>query len=113
LSTWDYVHDSSLDFAQIVAASGSSGPGVDLIAGREYFVAKVNINFSNTAGADSCGGCWVPMEIVAFTVNVHSQDDSFILADPDRRGYILWQPDIVPARATTWGQIKYLYRGRR
>jgi hypothetical protein len=53
------------------------------------------------------------MEILAWTVSVSSQEDSFILDDPDRRLEIFWQPDFVPTRATTWGQIKSLYRGRR
>ena len=113
-TVWDYVQDAgSPGRADIVAGTGSSGPGVDLVPGREYFVLRANINYQRTAGADSCGGCWTPMEIVVGFVRVHSQDDSFILFDPDRLGIILWQPDIVPAQATTWGQIKRLYRGRR
>lgn len=113
-TVWDYVQGAgSPGSAVIIAGTGSSGPGVDLVPGQEYFVLKVNISFSKTAGTDSCGGCWVPMEIYVGDVSVYSQDDSFILTDPDRLGIILWQPDIVPARSTTWGQIKSLYRGRR
>ena len=111
VSTWDYVqHPGDAD---IIALTGSSGPGVDLVPGREYFVLRANINFVGTAGPDTCGGCWAPMEIVAAAVSISSADDSFMLADPDRRMLILWQPDIVPARATTWGQVKSLYRRRR
>lgn len=114
MTDWDYVQQQvSPSTAYLFATSGSTGTGIDLVPGQEYFVLRANINQVKTVGADSCGGCWTPMGIVVEFVSVASEQESFSLDDPDRRREILWQPDIVPTRATTWGQIKRLYRGRR
>lgn len=101
-----------------VNAAWAMADPVKLEAGVEYFALQFRISAAKTVGA--CAGCSVPviwglnyMEIAL------QQQAQFLHLDRDYSGgnqCLTWQSSTqvctnpVPARNTTWGQIKTLYR---
>jgi hypothetical protein len=91
-----------------------------LTPAHEYFAFNLVINNANTVGAGACAGCDVPMCIVFNSINVvaGATVNRFIsTASSPGSNYVTWQggagtncPAATPARNSTWGAVKSLYR---
>lgn len=96
----------------------AAGNEIPLTEGVEYYGAKVNILNSKTVGTGFCAGCDVPMSITLNGVNVAqpagSPGGDVFVTDPSINRSITWQGGAgappVSTSATTWGQVKSLYR---
>jgi hypothetical protein len=87
-------------------------------AGQEYYAGGATILFSKVVGTDLCAGCsggvifgLKSMGIVALS----GRRDDFFEPMPGGNQCLSWNNPTtnctaVPARTTTWGQIKSLYR---
>lgn len=95
-------------------------PTVNLAANQDYFLFNLILVNTGTLDPGSCAGCAVPVCIVLNSIRF--VDSSFqqitTLAEPLSPGanYATWQGGAgadclsVPARRTTWGAVKSLYR---
>lgn len=89
-----------------------------LTPGNEYFAANVVINNSKTVGTTPCTGCTVPTSTVLNGVRVVQPAGhpvgNILLTAPAVNRTITWQGGAgaapVPTRATTWSQVKTLFR---
>jgi len=94
------------------------GNEIPLNVGEEYFGAKVVVNNAKTTGTGSCAGCTVPMSVTLNGVRVVQPSGASggnpLVTDPAQNRTITWQggagAPAVATRATTWGQVKSLYR---
>lgn len=88
--------------------------------GTEVYSYKININNARTLGG-TCPGCATGVCIVLNSININQPvgtpgGNKFVTA-PAVRNFALWQGGAVgdcslatPARNTTWGSVKALYR---
>jgi hypothetical protein len=91
---------------------------IPLSAGVEYYAARVVISYVKTVGSGSCAGCLYPMIWNLTEIDIYQLTEYETLLEPLPRGNqcLQWQhstlgcPHPVPARNTTWGQVKSLYR---
>lgn len=79
---------------------------------REYLVLRVALSYDKTVGASACPGCTSYMLISAAQLHFETTGGSYVEFMPSevRQGSITWQGPNVPVRATSWGEIKGLYR---
>lgn len=111
VSTWTYAYGPGDLVAAVTGGGGPMAPGVELVPGREYFLARMRVDHPGTVGSDSCAGCSVPMKLVVWTVSFYdAQGFSTRITSWDRQGQITWQAGLVPVISRSWGQIKGLYR---
>ena len=91
----------------------------DLVAATEYFSCNLTINNQKTVGTGACAGCTEPICIVFNSINVTTPvlANNVFIGNGTSPGsnIVTWQgvgPDCqaVPAKNTTWGQVKALYR---
>ena len=93
--------------------------------GQEYYAFKVTIQNTRTIGTGSCAGCSIGACLACTRINVVQPNGTpggnVTLVSPARSNLVLWNQvpyslctgtdgGWVPARGTTWGQIKSLYR---
>jgi hypothetical protein len=98
-------------------AIDASGP-YDAVAGQEYYSGGVTILNSKTVGTGACTGCSTGMVFAQnhFTAaGLAGRRDDFETTLTGGNQCLSWNNastlcEIVPVRATTWGQIKSLYR---
>lgn len=109
---WTFIPDwAGPGTGRIMVEIGPGAPGVTVSAGVEYFGFKIVLNHTKSVGTDSCGGCSTQMSIRLGTVVVSYADGrQDELAQPIRQDTIVLQSGTTPARTSTWGQIKALYR---
>jgi len=92
-----------------------------LAGDTEYAAFGLAISHERTNGAGACAGCLVPVCLVLTRLGVHQSASSQMLQlqNPLVSDYVLWQggaigglgcPGAVPARRSTWGGVKSLYR---
>jgi len=87
-------------------------PQVTFIPNQEYYAFRVTLNYARSTGSGACAGCATPVTIVF--------NDLWILTGhltaPLSNACLRWQADgttpcsATPARNSTWGQVKSLYR---
>ena len=107
---------------RLIAAIAQGSPEITAIPeGLEVYSFKLNINHARTTGAGSCPGCQVAACIVLNSIKLYQPADNpggnkFISALAVRN-FVTWQGglgtyclDVTPARNTTWGSVKALYR---
>lgn len=107
--TWDSNH------AYVTASTSlPAGTKSDLVPGTEYYAGKVTIINGKTVGAGSCAGCdnclfWEVSRITV--VGLDGRRDELTTSLPVGNE-VVWQDQAcyTPARSSTWGQIKGLYR---
>jgi hypothetical protein len=122
--TSGYVYDVgflSPDRARLRFACGMEPQSANALAGgREYYGLKVILSHDAAVGPEECSGCGSPACIVLNEVRVSARDaveEEVQLTYPDRQNYVEWQgeaiprcPEATPARSTTWGRVRALYR---
>ncbi|HEY2954451.1 MAG TPA: hypothetical protein VGK89_04300 [Candidatus Eisenbacteria bacterium] len=103
-----------------IAFAIASGFG-PIAEGDEAYLFKVTINNSKTAGLGACARCTDDVCIV-FTHALITNDPGLggtdaTLTNPAFRAHVTFQggettpcPDVTPAKRTSWGTIKSLYR---
>jgi hypothetical protein len=99
-----------------IALAAPTGAPVSVTPGLEYFLVNVVIDHARSAGAGSCAGCFDPV-CLSFTrmlVSQPGQPDTW-LSTPGANSLVTWQGagadcSAVPARRSSWGAIKSLYR---
>ncbi len=110
--------DLSTQYATIdLAGAIAGGGGRTLDAGTEYFLANIVIQLEKSTGAGACTGCSVPA-CISFTRLLMSQaggGPDVYLSTPGTSSIVTWQGTgancfAVPARHSTWGALKSLYR---
>ncbi len=94
----------------------SAGSGLPVAADAQQF--GMGFRFTNT-GTTTCLGCLQAACFVVNTVNLTSLNlPNVVLTSPNVRNYVTWQgnaagtncPGATPARNSTWGSLKALYR---
>jgi hypothetical protein len=104
---------------KLTVATGSATAS-PVAAGTEYFGFNVTVSNAKTVGTGACAGCSIPMAWV-FNGALASYMDAGALSDetiitPILNNCISWQGggaglcQATPAKNTTWGQVKSLYR---
>lgn len=135
---WDVI-DASTGWARIRAVQAvPSGDEFTLQAGVMYYAFKIVYTHAKSTGTGACGGCEVPAGLLLQQVRISrsndvndvvigvpfdTRNDPSHFADWQCDGSPLWEWDrnslvdytygsncAVPARATTWGSVKLLYR---
>lgn len=92
-----------------------------LTGGQEYFAFNLVIQNAKTVGTGSCPGCLTPACIVLNSIDVIAAGDAghrkLTTASSPGGNYVTWQggggtncPAATPARNSTWGSVKSLYR---
>jgi hypothetical protein len=84
----------------------------------EYYSAQVRISYIKTVGSGLCAGCEVPMIWGLYSMKSAELTQYEMLYEvlPEGNQCLRWQHSIlpchepVPARNSTWGQVKSLYR---
>jgi len=115
---WGYLDAGTLVEQSVYAVAA---PGVELPADLETFACTFTIKNLKTVGTGSCAGCLTGMVFGLHHVTVGGAVSSpVMLTTPVVGGNqcLVWQHDFpgqpcnapVPARNTTWGQVKSLYR---
>ncbi len=95
-------------------------PPAALSAGNEYYVLSLAISNAGTVGT-SCTGCASPACLVFNSLKIHRRDGlpDVVISNPGDHPYATWQggaigglgcPAATPARSTTWGVLKSMYR---
>jgi len=89
-------------------------------AASEYYAYKVNLQRAKSSGTGSCAGCLEPMCIVLNNIQLFQPPEAGNdpdLVNPIVRNHVTWQAAVVPgcpastpARNSSWGQVKSLYR---
>jgi hypothetical protein len=82
------------------------------------FVLNLGTASSVDEGIGSCPGCQTPACFVLTTVEVHSASQGLmrLIHTPNERNWATWQsgagscPGATPARKSSWGAVKALYR---
>jgi hypothetical protein len=92
-----------------------------IAAGTEVYSFKCNINNAKTVGLGACAGCGTGVCIVLNSIKLNQPVTepcgSKFLSSPAVRSFATWQGGIggdcfgaTPAKNTTWGSVKALYR---
>ncbi len=94
-----------------------------LVAGREYYGFNARIDHAKTVGTGACAGCSVPAVFVLNMIEAQGVDmatytvvQRALLTTPLANSCVFWQAETAspcsatPARNSTWGQVKSLYR---
>jgi hypothetical protein len=86
----------------------------------EYYAYKINLLRAKTTGTGNCTGCLTPACIVLNDIQLFQPPEAFNdpdISNPLQNNYVTWQASAVPgcplstpARNSSWGQIKSLYR---
>ena len=107
--------------ARMVAAIATASPG-PLDANVEYFSFNMLINNLKTVGTGACTGCAAPVCLVLNSIKITQPIGvgDYKISDSNAPGsnIITWQGGAVggggcaatPAKNTTWGSVKSLYR---
>jgi hypothetical protein len=108
--------------ARIVIAEAVPASALTLVdPSGEYFSINVSVNNTKSTGTGSCAGCSTPVCIVLNSIKLTAGGgdlDEFIGTSPGTN-YVTWQggaiggggcPAATPAKVTTWGAVKSLYR---
>ncbi len=107
--------------AQLNAAWSVPDP-MDFPPAQEFLIGEFIINAYKTLGATACAGCATPMTWGYHHVLVSGNSGDVYLGDPiatspaGGNSCLYWQAQVVPcaapvpAKNTTWGQVKSLYR---
>ena len=107
-----YQPPAALNRARLKVGAGVSPGSVTLLGGVEYYALRVTVDYAKSVGYGACSGCATPATIVlndVWTLNQH-------FTTPLANACLRWQADGVtpcsatPARNSTWGQVKGLYR---
>jgi hypothetical protein len=101
----------------VVYAVAAETP-IPLTAGVEYYAAQVLITNAKTVGTPNCEGCEVPMLWGFYSMKSAELTSYEMLTEvlPNGNQCLSWQHTTIPcnrptpARNTTWGQVKSLYR---
>ena len=118
VSGFSYTWDTNRAHIDAVAAIPAEFL-FDMHSGVEYYAGRVTILNSKTAGAGACPGCSAGMLWVLYSVVAYGNDGQReVQAEPIPGGNVClsWNNTIrccygpTPARNTTWGQVKSLYR---
>jgi hypothetical protein len=93
-------------------ACGTNAADVPLLANHEYALLTVTLSHAKSTGVPACTGCLRPAyvqvdRVVVFTEAGQSLANTNQYGDP---GTVAWNVAATPARASTWGAIKSLYR---
>jgi hypothetical protein len=117
------IFDGNQNRAERVKFPGAVGSAdaATLDAGLEYATFRLTLLGSKTVGTGACAGCSFHACIMLNQINIairgRSDVDYVRLtgAPPSGRDRVTWQGanadcSLVPARNTTWGNIKTLYR---
>jgi hypothetical protein len=109
----------SASHRRMTVIGGASAP-VDLVADQDYFVFNLVLGNSSTVDPGACAGCTVPVCIVlnSITLRTMTFQELATLTTPVTPGgnFVTWQGGTganclaVPAKRTTWGAVKSLYR---
>ena len=104
---------------RIIFAAGAPSPYPDLDANQDYFLLNLDISDFYTTQPGGCAGCTVPVCIVLNSISLMNSTSQFtVLEGPQVPGgnFATWQGGsgascaAVPAKRTTWGAVKSLYR---
>ena len=98
--------------------SVTAGSEQVLVPGTEYYAARIAVNSLKTVGTGLCAGCDVPMSVTLNGIRVvqpaGAPGGNIMLTDPAANRTITWQGGAgappVSTQASTWGQVKSLYR---
>jgi hypothetical protein len=96
-------------------------PGTNLAGSTEYNAFRIDIGHDEASGVGRCEGCEIRACIVLNSITLYYGDLSIgkyvVITDPANRNHVTWQDDMIPAcpeatpaRRTTWGQIRSVYR---
>lgn len=115
--------------ARIVAAAAVPAESrQNLLAGQEYFALNIHINHAKTVGTGACTGCQTPVCMVLQSVLMRSPvpNETCWVSGPANHvdsHFATWQgggvpvvgekigcPAATPARSSSWGSVKSLYR---
>lgn len=88
----------------------SSDHAIEWPAGSHVFLFRVLITRARTVGPDRCFGCEQSSEIVFHRLELGKSGPNEVITDPAYRNIVTWNGAFAPTTATTWGQIKALYR---
>jgi hypothetical protein len=106
---------------RIIAALPAGDPRIRPIEeGTEVYAFKVTVTNAKSVGG-ACPGCLTPVCIVLNSININQPvgepGRNKFVSMPAMRNYANWQGGIsgdcymaTPARSTTWGSVKALYR---
>ena len=89
--------------------------GLTVRQGTEYHGLRATIDYQKAVGAGGCAGCGIPVTIVLNAVVLGGGAIDQI-SSPLVNGCLRWQANgatpcsATPARNSTWGQVKGLYR---
>jgi len=89
--------------------------------GTEVYSFKINIGHGKTVGTGACAGCQTGVCIVLNSIKinqtVHTPAGDKFISTPGARNWVTYQGGIggdcyqaTPAKNTTWGTVKALYR---
>ena len=89
--------------------------------GTEVYMASVKISNQKTVGLGRCLGCdesaCIVLNSIKITQNQRSTGGTKFIGNPANRNWITWRgglancgDPVTPARNTTWGSVKALYR---
>jgi hypothetical protein len=98
----------------LIAPLGAMGR-VDLLAGHEYYLARVTITNAHTIAPGGCEGCCQPTLVFPSQVQVTNDTNDFPVPFTANQQPLAWQSyntscSPVPARTHTWGALKSTYR---
>jgi hypothetical protein len=87
----------------------------DAKPGIEYYAGNLTILNSKTVGTGACTGCSRPLGWYVSLITVAGlagRRDDLTAPLPGGYRWVIWNDpaQIVPARSSSWGQIKSLYR---
>ena len=110
--------------ARLTVVQAVDGSRAGAPAPGEHYLCSIAIKGANTTGVGACGGCGTPVGLLLNSVRLTQPigvGDVFLSYSSDRQ-WIAWQCGSwgeygfgfyncpTPARPTTWGQVKALYR---
>lgn len=79
-------------------------------AGTELYGFRIVISHMKSVGTDSCGGCRARTDIALTLADISGGGTSVQITNAATRNAVTWQAGIVPAKPTSWGMVKALYR---
>lgn len=104
---------------RMIVAVGANPPGVNVNANQDYFLFNLIIDNVSTTDPGGCAGCSQPVCIVLNSLRfLNTLNSVTVLGAPNVAGsnFATWQGGnganctAVPAKRSTWGQVKALYR---
>lgn len=89
-----------------------------LSEGVEYYMFALTITNAKTVGVGACAGCSTGVCVSFESINLVQHNDlAQLVTGPALRDYVTWNnpspstcAGSTPVRASTWGQVKSLYR---